>query len=160
KITGLDYAVVHSSGSDHASYYPGATTVRLKLIFNRKTGEIYGAQGVGQKGIDKRIDVLATAIKGGLTIFDLPELELTYAPPFGVAKDPVNMIGYAAMNLAEGLSDNIQWYQLDDALDQGKILLDVRNPNELANSGQIKQAHNIPLDTLRCRLPELDPKQS
>lgn len=157
---GLNVQVVHTTGKNHAGYYPGATDLTLKLIFDPQTGEIFGAQGVGADGVDKRIDVLATAIKGGLTIFDLPELELTYAPPFGVAKDPVNMIGYAAMNLAEGLSDNIQWYQLDDALEQGKILLDVRNPNELANSGQIKQAHNIPLDTLRCRLPELDPKQS
>lgn len=157
---GLNVQVVHTTGKNHAGYYPGATDLTLKLIFDPQTGEIFGAQGVGADGVDKRIDVLATAIKGGLTIFDLPELELTYAPPFGVAKDPVNMIGYAAMNLAEGLSDNIQWYQLDDALDQGKILLDVRNPNELANSGQIKQAYNIPLDTLRCRLPELDPKQS
>ncbi|MFX3764221.1 CoA-disulfide reductase, partial [Streptococcus suis] len=76
-------------------------------------GKIFGAHAVGPKGIDKRIDVLATAIKAGLTLFDLPELELTYAPPFGSAKDPVNMIGYAAMNIAEGISQNIQWYQLD-----------------------------------------------
>ena len=75
------------------------------MIFHPETGEIYGAQGVGAKGVDKRIDILATAIKGHLTIFDLPELELTYAPPFGSAKDPVNMLGYAAMNIAEGLSE-------------------------------------------------------
>ena len=95
-------------------YYPGASDVTLKLVFEPKTGKIYGAQGVGAKGVDKRIDILATAIKGGLTIFDLPELEFTYAPPFGSAKDPINMLGYAAINLAEGISDSIQWYQLKE----------------------------------------------
>lgn len=155
KIAGLDYAVVHSSGSDHASYYPGATTVRLKLIFNRKTGEIYGAQGVGQKGIDKRIDVLATAIKGGLTIFDLPELEFTYAPPFGSAKDPVNMVGYEAMNIIEGISETTQWYDLEEEVANGAVVLDVRNEDELAN-GQFKDSTWIPLHELRERMEELD----
>lgn len=155
KIAGLDYAVVHSSGSDHASYYPGATTVRLKLIFNRKTGEIYGAQGVGQKGIDKRIDVLATAIKGGLTVFDLPELEFTYAPPFGSAKDPVNMVGYEAMNIIEGISETTQWYDLEEEVANGAVVLDVRNEDELAN-GQFKDSTWIPLHELRERMEELD----
>ena len=109
--------------------------------------------------MDKRIDILATAIKGGLTVFDLPELEFTYAPPFGSAKDPVNMLGYAAMNLAEGLSENIQWYQLADELAAGKKLLDVRATNELKQNGQFPDAINIPLDELRCRLSELDPTQ-
>lgn len=155
---GLDVAVVHTSGKDHASYYPGATDVVLKLIFNPKTGEIYGAQSVGEKGIDKRIDILATAIKGNLTIFDLPELEFTYAPPFGAAKDPVNMVGYAAMNIAEGLSDSIQWHQLNDELAQGKILLDVRNESEL-RAGKFPNALNIPLNELRDRIDELDPSK-
>lgn len=152
---GLEVAVVHTSGKDHASYYPGATDVVLKLIFNPKTGEIYGAQGIGEKGVDKRIDIIATAIKGNLTIFDLPELEFTYAPPFGAAKDPVNMIGYAAMNIAEGLSDSIQWHQLNDELAKGKILLDVRTENEL-RSGRFPNAINIPLNDLRDRIDELD----
>ncbi|MBS8112811.1 CoA-disulfide reductase, partial [Streptococcus suis] len=89
---GYEHAIIHTTGKDHAGYYPGATDIVLKLIFSPTDGKIFGAQAVGQKGIDKRIDVLATAIKAGLTIFDLPELELTYAPPFGSAKDPVNMI--------------------------------------------------------------------
>ncbi|HEM4767049.1 TPA: FAD-dependent oxidoreductase [Streptococcus suis] len=148
-------AVVHTTGNDHAGYYPGATAITLKLIFNPQTGIIYGAQAVGQKGVDKRIDVLATAIKAGLTIFDLPELEFTYAPPFGSAKDPVNMIGYAAMNLAEGLSDNVQWHQLKDELAKGKVLLDVRTASEVVN-GRFANAVNIPLDDLRLRLVELD----
>ncbi|MGU7965510.1 FAD-dependent oxidoreductase [Streptococcus suis] len=152
---GYEYAVVHTTGKDHAGYYPGATDIVLKLIFSPTDGKIFGAQAVGQKGIDKRIDVLATAIKAGLTIEDLPELELTYAPPFGSAKDPVNMIGYAAMNIAEGISQNIQWHQLDEELTNGKILLDVRNPGEVAN-GQFREFIHIPLDQLRERLGELD----
>lgn len=151
----LPFSVVHVSGKDHASYYPEATDILLKLIFHPKTGEIYGAQGVGAKGVDKRIDSLVTAIKGQLTIFDLPELEFTYAPPFGSAKDPVNMLGYVAMNVAEGLSETIQWHELPEALAQGKILLDVRNEGELQN-GAFKDALNIPLNDLRCRLAELD----
>ena len=158
KQADLPVAVVHVSGKDHAGYYPGATDILLKLIFNPGTGEIYGAQGIGQKGVDKRIDILATAIKGGLTIFDLPELELTYAPPFGSAKDPVNMLGYAAMNLAEGLSESIQWYQLKEELAEGKKLLDVRNESELAQ-GTFPNATHIPLNELRDRLSELDPSQ-
>ena len=153
---GYKHAVVHTTGKDHASYYPGATEIVLKLIFSPTDGKIFGAQAVGKKGIDKRIDVLATAIKAGLTIFDLPELELTYAPPFGSAKDPVNMIGYAAMNIAEGISQNIQWHQLEEELAAGKILLDVRNPAEL-QSGQFMDFLHIPLDQLRDRIDELDP---
>jgi NADPH-dependent 2,4-dienoyl-CoA reductase/sulfur reductase-like enzyme/rhodanese-related sulfurtransferase len=158
KQAGLPVAVVHVSGKDHAGYYPGATDILLKLVFNPETGEIYGAQGIGQKGVDKRIDILATVIKSELTIFDLPELEFTYAPPFGSAKDPVNMLGYAAMNLAEGLSESIQWYQLKEELAKGKQLLDVRNTSELAQ-GAFKNATHIPLNELRDRLAELDPAQ-
>lgn len=153
-----DVAVVHTTGNDHAGYYPGATSITIKLVFNPKTGAIYGAQAVGQKGVDKRIDILATAIKAGLTIFDLPELEFTYAPPFGSAKDPVNMIGYAASNLAQGISDSVQWYELNDLLAQGKVLLDVRNPGEVL-AGRFPHALHIPLDSLRDRLTELDKNQ-
>ena len=153
----LPYQAIHVSGKDHAGYYPGATDLTLKLLFEPKTGKIYGAQGVGKKGVDKRIDILATAIKGNLTIFDLPELEFTYAPPFGSAKDPVNMLGYAAMNLAEGLSENIQWHQLEDELANGKVFLDVRMLNEF-KQGRLKtdKTVHIPLNELRERLDELD----
>ncbi|MGT2711610.1 FAD-dependent oxidoreductase [Streptococcus oriscaviae] len=159
-VKSLDYplSIVHTTGKDHAGYYPGATDIVLKLIFSPIDGRIYGAQAIGQKGVDKRIDVLATAIKAGLTIYDLPELELTYAPPFGSAKDPVNMIGYASMNLAEGLSDSIQWHQLSDELAKGKILLDVRNEAELKN-GRFKDFIHIPLDSLRDNLDQLDKKK-
>lgn len=158
KQLGLDYQVVHVSGKDHAGYYPGASDLTLKVVFEPKSGKIYGAQGVGANGVDKRIDILATAIKGGLTIFDLPELEFTYAPPFGSAKDPVNMLGYAAINLSEDISDSIQWYQLKQAQQNGSQLLDVRNPEELAN-GRFPEAVNIPLNQLRERIAELDPTQ-
>ena len=153
----LPYQAIHVSGKDHAGYYPGATDLTLKLLFEPKTGKIYGAQGVGKKGVDKRIDILATAIKGNLTIFDLPELEFTYAPPFGSAKDPVNMLGYAAMNLAEGLSENIQWHQLEDELANGKVFLDVRTLNEF-KQGRLKadKTVHIPLNELREHLTELD----
>jgi len=156
----LPYKALHVSGKDHAGYYPGATDMTLKLLFDPNTGKIYGAQGVGKKGVDKRIDILATAIKGNLTVFDLPELEFTYAPPFGSAKDPVNMLGYAALNLIEGLSDNIQWYQLEDELAKGKKFLDVRTSGEF-QSGRLKiDTIHIPLNELRERLNELDKNQA
>ena len=154
------YKSLHVSGKDHAGYYPGATDMTLKLLFDPTTGKIYGAQGVGKKGVDKRIDILATAIKGNLTVFDLPELEFTYAPPFGSAKDPVNMLGYAALNLIEGLSDNVQWYQLEDELAKGKKFLDVRTGGEF-QSGRLKvDTIHIPLNELRERLDELDKNQA
>lgn len=159
RMNGLPYQVIHVSGKDHAGYYPGATDVTLKLLFEPTSGKIYGAQGVGKKGVDKRIDILATAIKGNLTIFDLPELEFTYAPPFGSAKDPVNMLGYAALNLVEGLSDNIQWYELEYELAAGKKFLDVRTASEL-QQGRLKvDTVHIPLNELRERLGELDKSQ-
>ncbi|MFS9172126.1 FAD-dependent oxidoreductase [Streptococcus infantis] len=156
----LPYKSLHVSGKDHAGYYPGATDMTLKLLFDPNTGKIYGAQGVGKKGVDKRIDILATAIKGNLTVFDLPELEFTYAPPFGSAKDPVNMLGYAALNLIEGLSDNVQWYQIEDELAKGKKFLDVRTSGEF-QSGRLKvDTIHIPLNELRERLDELDKNQA
>jgi len=160
RMNQLPYKVLHVSGKDHAGYYPGATDMTLKLLFDPTTGKIYGAQGVGKKGVDKRIDILATAIKGNLTVFDLPELEFTYAPPFGSAKDPVNMLGYAALNLIEGLSDNIQWYQLEDELAKGKKFLDVRTSGEF-QSGRLKvDTIHISLNELRERLDELDKNQA
>ena len=156
----LPYKALHVSGKDHAGYYPGATDMTLKLLFDPNTGKIYGAQGVGKRGVDKRIDILVTAIKGNLTVFDLPELEFTYAPPFGSAKDSVNMLGYAALNLIEGLSDNVQWYQLEDELAKGKKFLDVRTNGEF-QSGRLKvDTIHIPLNELRERLDELDKNQA
>jgi NADPH-dependent 2,4-dienoyl-CoA reductase/sulfur reductase-like enzyme/rhodanese-related sulfurtransferase len=155
---GKDVASVHTLSKDHAGYYPGATDITLKVIFDPVSGTLYGAQAVGVKGVDKRIDVIATAIKGGLTVFDLPELEFTYAPPFGSAKDPVNMAGYAALNIIEGLSDSIQWHELNRELKKGAVLLDVRTESEL-ESGRFPNALNIPLNDLRDRMDELDKEQ-
>lgn len=155
QASGDNYDVIHIQGKSHAGYYPGAKTIVLKLIFNPTTGKIYGAQAVGEDGVDKRIDILATAIKAGLTIADLPELEFTYAPPFGSAKDPVNMAGYAALNIMEGMSETIQWHQLEDKQAEGHVLLDVRSEEELKNLGKLKNSINIPLKDLRDRLSEL-----
>ena len=153
----INHKIVHVTANNHAGYYPDVTSIVLKLIFEPESGQIFGAQAIGKEGVDKRIDILSTAIKAKLTVFDLPELELTYAPPFDSAKDPVNMAGYAAINLLLGQSENIQWHELAAELAKGTVLLDVRNPNELAK-GKFKNSQNIPLDDLRERLNELDKK--
>lgn len=153
--------VVHVQLNDHAGYYPGATTVFLKLIFDGKTGRIFGAQGVGPKGVDKRMDVIATAIKGNLTIDDLPELELAYAPPFGSAKDPVNMMGYFAQNVMEGLTEQIQWHEVKEYMEKGSVIIDVRSADEVA-AGKLNYENqiHIPINELRERLDELDINQT
>ena len=147
------YEVVHINPNSHAGYYPGATPIMLKLIFN-KEGKIFGAQAVGVQGVDKRIDVIATAIKGGLTVFDLPDLELSYAPPYSSAKDPVNMIGYVASNLLEGAVETVQWHEVEQMIAGDYLFLDVREPEEVAR-GTISGAINIPLGQLRDQLGEL-----
>ena len=152
-----DYEAIHISGRNHASYFPNSTDLFLKLLFDRKTGAIYGAQALGKDGVDKRIDIISTAILGELTVFDLPELELTYAPPFGSAKDIVNMAGYAAMNIIEGISDTIQWHELRKLQESGGVVLDVRDEDEM-QAGRLKGAMHIPLSELRKHLHEL-PKE-
>ncbi|WP_243526047.1 CoA-disulfide reductase [Bacillus pseudomycoides] len=150
----IPYEVVHVQANSHAGYYPNAYPVLLKLIFNKESGEIYGAQAVGRDGVDKRIDVIATAMKAHLKVMDLPDLELAYAPPYSSAKDPVNMVGYAASNIIEGLVDTVQWHEIDHIVQNGGYLIDVREPNEL-KQGMIKGSVNIPLDELRERLDEI-----
>ncbi|MFW7363678.1 FAD-dependent oxidoreductase [Vagococcus fluvialis] len=149
-----DFSIVHIDGKNHAGYYPNASMVFLKLLFNEKTGELYGAQAVGKDGVDKRIDIIATAIKGGLTVEDLPELELTYAPPFGSAKDVVNMAGYAALNIMEGISQNIQLHELEEVKNSGAVLVDVRTAAEFER-GNIPGFVNFPLNNLRDSMSEL-----
>ena len=154
---GRAVAMVHAHPGSHAGYYPGAERMALKLIFDPATGEILGAQGVGGDGVDKRIDVLATAIRGGITAPELADLELAYAPPFGSAKDPVNMLGYMAENVLSGLCSPVQWSEVAAYQDRGYELIDVRTIEEFVN-GHMPSARNLPLDELRERLDELSTK--
>lgn len=155
---GIPYEVVHVQANSHAGYYPHAYPILLKLIFNKESGKIYGAQAVGRDGVDKRIDVIATAMKAKLNVMDLPDLELSYAPPYSSAKDPVNMLGYVASNVVDGLVDTVQWHEIDEIVEEGGYLIDVREPHEL-KQGMIKGSVNIPLDELRDRLEELPTNQ-
>ncbi len=159
KKLGIPYEVVHVHPGSHAGYYPGAFPISLKLIFDKETGKIFGAQAVSYDGADKRIDVIATAIKGGLTIFDLPDLELAYAPPYSSAKDPVNMAGYAASNIAEGLVETVQWHEINDIVQNSGLLIDVREPIE-RQMGFIEGSINIPLGELRNKLDALPKDQT
>ncbi|MBF0708510.1 CoA-disulfide reductase [Alkalihalobacillus hwajinpoensis] len=154
KSLSIAYEVVHVHPGSHAGYYPNASPIALKLIFDKETGKIFGAQAVGKDGVDKRIDVIATAIKGGLTVLDLPDLELAYAPPYSSAKDPVNMAGYVASNIVEGMIETVQWHEIDAIVENGGTLIDVRTPSEFKN-GFIKGAINLPVDELRSKLHEL-----
>jgi CoA-disulfide reductase len=154
KRLGIAYEVVHIHPSSHAGYYPGAAPISLKLIFDKEIGKIYGAQAVGADGVDKRIDVIATAIKGGLTVEDLTNLELSYAPPYSSAKDPVNMSGYVATNIMEGELEHIQWHEVDQVVGKGGLLIDVREPME-REFGYIEGSINISLNDLRNKLDEI-----
>jgi len=150
---GIPYKSVIIHASNHAGYYPGASPMAFKLLFSPE-GKILGAQLVGTEGVDKRVDVIATALRGGMTVFDLEELELAYAPPYGSSRDPVNIIGFVAANVLRGDTDVITWDQvkkLDSNLD---FILDVRNPEELT-LGMIDGAVNIPLPELRRRYNEI-----
>ncbi|PLR78070.1 CoA-disulfide reductase [Bacillus sp. V3-13] len=153
KQLGIEYSVVHIHPSSHAGYYPDASPIALKLVFDKKTGQIYGAQAVGTDGVDKRIDVIATAIKGNLSVNDLAELELSYAPPFSSAKDPVNMAGYIASNMMEGSVETVQWHEIDGIVANGGILIDVREPHE-RKMGYVNGSVNIPLGDIRQHLNE------
>ena len=158
KAANIEYRAIHTHPGSHAGYYPGAETLSLKLLINPVSGEIYGAQGIGKDGVDKRIDVIATAIRGGLTAPELADLELSYAPPFGSAKDPVNMLGYVAENVVSGLVKTAQWHEIDDYRNGGYRLLDVRTPGECAR-GMIPGFINIPVDELLDRHSEIGNKK-
>ncbi|ARC94627.1 CoA-disulfide reductase [Vibrio coralliilyticus] len=151
---GMDYEKVYVHTASHASYYPGAETVSFKMLFDPKSGKIFGAQAVGKDGIDKRIDVMAVAQRAGMTVEQLQHLELTYAPPFGSAKDVINQAAFVANNIIKGDATAIHFDEID-SLSEDQILLDVRNPAELENNGLIEGALNIPVDQLRARMSEL-----
>ena len=157
QVQGLnyDYAAVHITANNHAGYFPGASPLILKMIFNKVDGTIYGAQVFGKDGVDKRLDVLSMAIKGNVSVHDLMEFESSYAPPFGSAKDPVNMLGYVASNIVEGVSENVQWHELASYKDKDVQLVDVSTVEEFSQAS-IKGFINIPLDDLRCKFNTLD----
>ena len=157
KAANRPHQAIHIHPNSHAGYYPDAKQMTLKLIFDPKSGEILGAQGVGVEGIDKRIDVIATAMRGGITAPELADLELAYAPPFGSAKDAVNMLGYVAENVVSGLSKVAQWHEIDEYRENGYELLDVRSVEECGR-GIIPGAINIPVDEIRNRYSELTNK--
>lgn len=154
KAAGRPHQAIHIHPNSHAGYYPDAKQMTLKLIFDPKSGEILGAQGIGIEGVDKRIDVIATAMRGGITAPELADLELAYAPPFGSAKDPVNMLGYVAENVISGLSKVAQWDEVDQYREKGYELLDVRSVAE-CGQGMIPGSKNIPVDEIRERQSEL-----
>ena len=148
------FTVIHTHPNSHAGYYPGAKPMVLKLLFHPTTGEIYGAQGVGTEGVDKRIDVIATAMRGSITAPELADLELAYAPPFGSAKDPVNMLGYISENIISGFITTAQWHEVIDYQDRDFQILDVRTATEFS-AGSIPGAMNIPIDEIRERHLEI-----
>ena len=145
-----DYASILINQNSHAGYYPGAVPIYLKLLFSTDGGKIYGAQIIGQDGVDKRIDTIGTAIRLGAGVSALKDLELAYAPPFNSAKDPVNMAGFTAENVLRGLVKFSDWKIPEDA-----VILDIREEPEVAEYA-FPGAVCIPLGQLRSRLDELD----
>lgn len=150
----IPFEKVYLHPPSHASYYPGAHPIAMKLLFDPVNGKILGAQAHGNDGVDKRIDVLATAIKAGMTVHDLEDLELAYAPPVGSAKDPVNLAGMVAQHVVQGDIKNAHWDELETYLDKGNVLLDVRDLAE-RNEGYIEPSLHIPLPELHERMQEL-----
>jgi rhodanese-related sulfurtransferase len=151
---GRRYRVVHSHPFDHATYYPGATRMAMKLIFDPDDGTILGAQAVGRNGVDKRIDIIATAMAGGITAERLADLELAYAPPFSSAKDPVNLLGYMAENVMAGDADVVDARELASLAAQGWLVVDVRSEAE-HHAGAIPGSIHRSVDHLRDHLDEL-----
>jgi rhodanese-related sulfurtransferase len=149
--------VIHTHPASHAGYYPGAQGMSLKLMVDKGTGFILGAEAVGREGVDKRIDVIATAMRGGLKAVELADLELAYAPPFGSAKDPVNMLGYIAENVSSGITPIAQWSEVNTLITQGWKIIDVRSKGEF-DKGHIPNSINISIDEMRERINEV-PKE-
>ena len=155
KSAGIDYDKTYIYSGSHASYYPDANNMSIKALWDKKTLKILGAQIIGFDGVDKRMDVLATAIRFGAKITDLTELELCYAPPFGSAKDPVNMLGFVGENIVTGKIKQFFWHDVKNLPRDGSVtLLDVRTAAEVSR-GKIDGFINIPLDSLRDRISEI-----
>ena len=154
----IAHKVIHLHPSSHAGYYPGAESVSLKVLFDPESGKLLGAQGIGRDGIDKRIDVIATAIYAGLKIDDLMNLELSYAPAFGSAKDAVNQAGYVGNNIFTGKTESVQFGDLAEKMSEGALLVDVRSESEHVG-GSIPGSVLIPIDTLRENLDQLAGKE-
>jgi NADPH-dependent 2,4-dienoyl-CoA reductase/sulfur reductase-like enzyme/rhodanese-related sulfurtransferase len=148
--TNIEYEKVYIHPANHVSYYPGAEQMHIKLLFSRPEGKVLGAQIIGSDGVDRRIDIFAVAIRAGLTVFDLEELEMAYAPPYGSGKDAVNMAGFAASNILEGTVQVVHW----DQLNRDDYVVDVRSAGEFKR-GHIPSAVHIPVDEIRGRLAEL-----
>lgn len=159
KANNIPFLKTYIHSASHASYYPGASNLSIKLLFCPGSGKVLGAQIVGMDGVDKRIDVLATAIHGGMTVYDLEELDLAYAPPYSSAKDPVNVIGFVAANILKGDVETVEWNEVQDLDRERDIVLDLRNKDELKKFGMIEGAVHIPLPQLRNRVGELDPEK-
>jgi NADPH-dependent 2,4-dienoyl-CoA reductase/sulfur reductase-like enzyme/rhodanese-related sulfurtransferase len=160
KRNNIAYIASYTCSDSNASYYPGAEMMTVKLIFSPGTGKILGAQIVGKKGVDKRIDVLATAIRGKMTVYDLEELELAYAPPYSSAKDPINIAGFVGANILKGDVANVNWNELGDLDTDKDVLIDLRNKKELDTLGFIEEALHIPLPELREKVTELNKEKN
>ena len=154
----IPYHSIHIHPNSHAGYYPGASPIALKLLFS-PDGKILGAQGVGTDGVEKRIDVISTAMKFGATADELAGIELAYAPPYSSAKDPVNMLGYTADNLLTKRIETVSWQEVDELMEKEAYLLDIREEFEQA-TGKLPNSHSIPLSQLRARLAELPKDQT
>jgi rhodanese-related sulfurtransferase len=154
RAAGRPYRAIHTHPGSHAGYYPGSADMALKLLVDPASDRILGAQGVGRAGVDKRVDVIATAMTGGITASGLADLELAYAPQYASAKDPVNMLGYVARNNREGLTPSIQWHELADAMAAGAVLVDVRDRSE-HRRGHIRGSILVPVNDLRENLHKI-----
>ena len=155
KRSGIDFDKIYLNTGSHASYYPKAKALAIKVLYRRKDGKILGAQLIGEEGADKRCDVLAVAIRAGMKAEDLTELELCYAPPYSSAKDPVNMAGYAIENILKGKVKNYHWEELYKRDLREINLIDVRDRMEYL-SGHADGFVNIPLSELRSRMNEIN----
>ena len=152
---GMNYDTAVTFQGSHASYYPGAETMMLKLVYDKGTGRVLGAEAVGKESVEKRIDTISVAIAGGMTVEDLVSLDMSYAPPYSSAKDPVNILGYIAENKRHGILREFTHSDIKAFTPEHDLLIDLRTEREIA-SGMIEGAINIPLDDLRSRIAEID----